>query len=256
MDTWTQVPVYLELYFNDQYLSRGTGFLWRMRGGVGLVTNWHVVSGRDRETGNHLNTTTLAEPNKIKLFLLGDDQGRLIPIEYDLRDDEGHPRWLVHPDPAKKCDVAVVPIRLPDGIRHPMANDLQSDDFNLQVAEEVFILGYPLKLAYLPSSVWKRGTMATEPRATETGFLDYYVVDATTKSGMSGAPVIARRLGDFGENHNGISIRFGEGPQSSTRLLGVYSGRLKNENNEDVQVGRVWPVRLISEIDMTRIVDT
>jgi hypothetical protein len=60
------------------------------------------------------------------------------------------------------------------------------------VGSDVFILGFPLLPEYSGKfPIWKRGSIATEYtipyRDRET-----FLVDSTTKDGMSGSPVIFR----------------------------------------------------------------
>lgn len=51
VDTCSLVPLYVEAFFGDQRLGGATEFPWlRFDGRLSLVTNWHVVSGRNNET--------------------------------------------------------------------------------------------------------------------------------------------------------------------------------------------------------------
>ena len=51
IDTCSLVPLYIEAFFGDQLLGGATAFPWlRLDGRLSLLTNWHVVSGRNNET--------------------------------------------------------------------------------------------------------------------------------------------------------------------------------------------------------------
>jgi hypothetical protein len=61
-----------------------------------------------------------------------------------------------------------------------------------------------------------------------------FLIDATTRGGMSGSPVVLRIYGDY------ATI----GGKSWTRFLGVYSGRI----HDQTEIGRVWRPSVIKEI--------
>lgn len=67
-----------------------------------------------------------------------------------------------------------------------------------------------------------------------------FLIDATTRGGMSGSPVVLRQVGGYLTKSGGQVIM----PGVSTRFLGIYSGRLPR----DSEIGRVWRPRLIKEI--------
>jgi len=68
--------------------------------------------------------------------------------------------------------------------------------------------------------------------------LPAFIIDATTKPGMSGSPVVARRIGTY---HTSQAIQMGG---QATRFLGIYSGRI----HEQADVGIVWRPEVISSI--------
>ncbi|WP_386173119.1 serine protease [Sulfitobacter sp. R86518] len=255
MNPWTQVPVYLEFFFNETLLSRGTGFFWEGTTGTFLVTNRHNFTGRDNETGKALHTN-LGIPNKVAV-LCGRADKTVFTLLFDIWTSDDRPTWWVHRDKDRRIDVALFPVRMPSDVVINAANHLPLTDFQLGVTDEAFILGFPLKLQILPVTIWKRGTLAAEPRVTEEGLLDYYLLDASTQTGMSGSPVIARCSEVIPiSGVPGRQINFNSGRSNiATRFLGVYSGRLRNEKNEDTLIGRVWRSEFISEIDQDGVID-
>ncbi len=115
-----------------------------------------------------------------------------------------------------------------------------------RVAAEVFILGYPkglTKQGVLP--VWKKGSVASEPLFNVMDDAPAFFVDAVTRDGMSGSPVIY-----FGDD---ITDQFGRTRDLDRRgeawLIGVYGGREGVTAEEiDMALGRVWHRRLLDEI--------
>ena len=67
IDPLTIISLHIEIYFNDVHLSNATGFLCKKDDDFYLVTNWHVLSGRNPETNEPLSKE-LAIPNKIKIW--------------------------------------------------------------------------------------------------------------------------------------------------------------------------------------------
>jgi hypothetical protein len=89
--------------------------------------------------------------------------------------------------------------------------------------------------------IWKTGHVASDID------LDWdnkpaFLIDATTKSGMSGSPVIAKRVSIY-QTSNGNTIG------NAVKFLGVYSGR--EISDQGIEVGFVWKPRTITEILLT-----
>ena len=87
--------------------------------------------------------------------------------------------------------------------------------------------------------IWKTGHIASDPD------LDYakrpmFLIDATTRGGMSGSPVVTR-LWSFRNREGQVVFTAG----MRTRFLGVYAGRLGGSTTE---IGRVWRPGVIDEI--------
>jgi hypothetical protein len=61
----------------------------------------------------------------------------------------------------------------------------------------------------------------------------YFLVDITTREGMSGSPVYAREWTKAADEW-----------EVKTTFLGLYSGRLR----EDAEVGIVWRAEVVNEI--------
>jgi len=117
-----------------------------------------------------------------------------------------------------------------------------------RVATEVFMLGYPKGLTsqgIIP--VWKRGSIASEPLFAILDGAPAFFVDALTRDGMSGAPV----LSFSGEitDASGIAIPDDHNEKSSPWLLGVYAGREGvTEDELKMTLGRAWKKQMLDNI--------
>jgi S1-C subfamily serine protease len=219
-----------------------TGFIWKHGQQHYLVTNWHVITGKNAQTGK---LELPARPDAFRaLFSIRTGNFGKSEAHIDLRDTDGKPLWLVHPN-GSRVDVVVLPIDLSSPtapVELSPINSYTSKPLRIQIGMEVFILGYPFGMDSPGFPVWKRGTIASEPDLVHmtTG---YYLVDTASRPGMSGAPVILRSWSnDYVEG----SVRaFMDTP--ATNLIGIYSGRLYAAPDE-VQIGMVWHQSYIGEI--------
>ena len=62
LDPYSPASVAVDQYFNQTLLGVATSFVWKRNDALYLVTNWHVVTCRNNETGRHLRDDA-AEPN-------------------------------------------------------------------------------------------------------------------------------------------------------------------------------------------------
>ncbi len=104
--------------------------------------------------------------------------------------DDGEPRWIEHPQ-GRNIDVVALPISANPNITiYPFDLALADEDIRPAPALPVSIIGYPFGLATAGAwPIWKTGHIASDPD------LDYdgrpaFLIDATTRGGMSGSPVI------------------------------------------------------------------
>jgi hypothetical protein len=238
-------------------------FLKRADGWNFLVTNWHVVTGRNPESPTQ--TVTGAVPVKLRLKLHKNVGGQAISrsqkISYVLRinDQSGNePTWFEHPRYRHRFDVVVLKFPEDDDFRskvtcHYIDEYKQFDDrFTPSAMNDVFVIGYPWGLTggdmVLP--LYKRGIIASEP-ILDYGELPCFLIDCRTASAMSGSPVICQ--------HTGIWSPSGTLAPDSTigtveNFAGVYSGRLIGRNanlpktDEISDIGIVWKVNALREI--------
>ena len=123
------------------------------------------------------------------------------------------------------------------------------DEFKVEVAQDVFIVGFPRGLAgsgLLP--IWKRGSIASEP-GVDYGGLPCLLIDSTTREGLSGSPVIAEFVGYHAKDRDRPSGDDWIGLGRS--FLGVYSARLKGQDEFEAQLGVVWKAETVRDITAT-----
>ena len=242
IDQFTLTAIPLEQYFNDTALGHATGFLWQLQQKYYLVTNWHVLSGKDFFTQQNLRADA-GRPNVLRALFqvpgMFDKQQWTIPI----RDEQDIPLWLVHP--GSRVDIAVLPFHIGhDAIigLYPL-NVLADDPLAIGIGMEVFVLGFPFKIAPPAFPIWKRGSIASEPELARmtTGYMH---VDTASRPGMSGAPVMRRSVGTHFLTDGSVVMDMGY----KTKFLGVYSGRIPTDHPYEAQVGLVWHASYINEI--------
>lgn len=243
IDPFSASSVLLELYFQDAHISNATCFFWEdSRTKVRyLVTNWHNVTGKNPNTGKHLDEIYLAEPDRIEFgtFFNGDLNNR--GSAGMLLDIQEVPIWLEHPYFGNKVDVVCIPLP-PQARSHVIPiNTMCNEDVVIGIAQDIHILGFPLKIGPERLPIWKKASIATEPMI-DVDAMPKFLVDTATAKGMSGSPVVARsNLVNDGGNTAFL-------PLPHTRFLGVYSGRLSTGSALDAQLGIVWKASVISEI--------
>lgn len=232
--------LYLKVHFQQQLLGHATGFVATHHDRHFLVTNWHVLSGRNAETDQPVSKTA-GIPDHIRIaHHVGERLSGWRFLREPLFDLDGSPRWVAHPR-GRAVDVACVELSA-------MMSDIRLFSLNLRLAEAdltiypampVSVIGFPLGLR--PNAffaVWKTGHIASDPDLPYNG-QPAFLIDATTRGGMSGSPVVARGFGSF-MTSGGYKI----GAGMVTRLLGIYSGRI----HEDSEIGCVWKPEVITEL--------
>ena len=104
----------------------------------------------------------------------------------------------------------------------------------------VSIIGYPLGItAHGVFPVWKTGHIASEPEIDYQD-LPMFLIDATTRGGMSGSPVVIRLNGGY-KTRMGSYVLSGS---VATKFLGTYSGRI----HQDSEIGRVWKSTVLKQL--------
>lgn len=231
IDPLSVCSLYLEIFHHKTFLGQATGFTVKIGDSYYLITNKHVVETKDQSGTLEANTLHI-------VFHSSQQLGRWIIKKVRLKDDNGNALWHEHNNPL--VDIAIIKIVDHANITiYPF--DLSFKDTNMiaSPAMSVSIIGYPLGIrtgGVFP--VWKTGHIASDPDL-DFNNLPALLIDATTRGGMSGSPVVVRQSNYQDRDGNKI-IATG----FATLFLGVYSGRV----NEESEIGIVWRPNLIEEI--------
>lgn len=238
IDPLSTIPLFLQSYLDSNMLGTGTGFIVLHDENPFLITNWHVLSGRNPSTNQPLSETG-AVPDRIKIWHHSRARlGTWVEKQEMLIDTNGTPRWLEHLD-GRAIDVVALPITVDGQVQvYQIDMTLAQTDLVLFPSEPVSIIGFPFGLSSagrLP--IWKTGHIASDIDINYDN-KPVFIIDATTKPGMSGSPVVARRVGMIQTSR---SINMGG---NATRFLGIYSGRI----HDLADIGMVWKPEVINSI--------
>ena len=199
-------------FVGQQPLTNATGFFFERGERLFLVTSRHVMVD---EPSQHF-------PDRIEIELhtdpddLGRSTGFSIPLYRD-----GKSVWRQGVDTAGEIDVAVVELErdaLPDPLlfRAFTTAHLYDPKEQVEVGSSLLIVGFPLgfhdTLHHMP--VVRRAVLASS-FGLRFGGAGYFLTDARTHRGTSGAPVVLRVVAD--------NPALGDLPW---KLLGVHSSRL------------------------------
>lgn len=258
--------VQLQPLFNDQQLGNATGFFYYGtidgKPNHWLVTNWHVVTGRNADDPTQILHTKSALPNRLRLTLVlkpghaeykNYPDAQILTQEFiiDLYDPSGTALWYQH-RLRNALDVAVMNTAGSfGGVMISGINEIAlQNDMAVQIGNEVFVLGYPLGFShFINTPIWKRGSIASEPILETPESRTRVLIDATTRQGMSGAPVIMREKTHYVAEDRQIKTYL-----NATRWIGIYASRpniprIVGEFEEDrrAEVGYFYKMRCVHD---------
>ncbi|MDP3224973.1 MAG: serine protease [Rubrivivax sp.] len=219
----------ISTFEHDRPLTNASGFFFQRDERLFLVTSRHVLI--DEPTEHH--------PNRIEIEIHTDvdDLARSIGLSMMLFED-GKSQWRQGRDAAGEIDVAVLQIdrdALPENaVIHPFTPDhIQSADKAVEVGSSVLIVGFPLgfhdTLHHLP--VVRQAVVASAYGLRFQG-QGYFLTDARTHRGTSGAPVVLR---EHTPPHEATEDDGALQPSLPWRLLGVHSASLDMSGRDKVQ---------------------
>lgn len=252
INAYSMASYYVDILFNDIKLSNATCFFTKINDHLYLVTNWHVVSGRNADTKECLNKMG-GVPNKLRVYVPKENDNSTFSycddfyMDIELLDQDGNKLWYEMQKNNRMVDVAIIPLKDVKGICTTIeqAEEPFNEQVHFEIASEIYIIGFPFgkQTGYVP--IWKKASVASEPEL-EIEELPYFFADTATRSGMSGSPVILykdRPAVLFNEKEKKISRHW-------TKFIGIYSGRIGADCAEkgDAQLGRVWKASVIQEL--------
>jgi Trypsin-like peptidase domain len=238
IDQFSTMSLYIEMYIDGAIkpIGKGTAFTTKINNQNYLITNWHVVTGRDPETNEPIDNHY--DPDYIEAWFFTNTIGMWLCKKIRLKDADGKNLWIEHPH-GRQIDVVAIAFTPKDDV---FIGNLDIETANVPIkiypSKEVSIIGYPNGLsAGGKYPIWKKGHVASE---MDLNFNNkpLFLIDATTRGGMSGSPVILRESGMVQMEKNSLVNG------TFTKFLGIYSGRLDKLS----EIGRVWKPITIKEI--------
>jgi hypothetical protein len=250
IDPLNYCVVRIHTLFNETEVAKATGFFF---GGhvddkrcLWLVSNWHVFTGRNAQDPTRVLHTEGALPNRIKVAIpsiKGPDDAVQDGVIFlhekfiELYDGDGGAQWYQHTE-KNHVDVAVVNLGSSfDGFLVQAINEAAKQyDMAIEVGNDVYVLGYPLGFSHFVNTpIWKRGSIASEPHAETAESRSKVMIDATTRRGMSGSPVVMRYKTHYVTESGELQACV-----NATRFVGVYASRpppMRQPTGDEMEVG-------------------
>ena len=282
--TYSQCPFEIQTWDQQGLLSTASAFFYELDQSWFLVTNWHVISGRNSLTKRPLMqsgrfpTSIKAKISSYEIpgFPVQRNTFTTVAREVAIYENSD-PLWFEHPTLGSLCDVVALPMERPQGCPEFMHNAANRISCSMRIPVEpggtVFIIGFPRSISVgfgLP--LWKAGYIASEPHydvtvggdpsglgGLQNGLtLPAFFLDSQTREGMSGSPVFARFIGNWDmsnpykpldEREPGFWDRDDVAIWGSRgmQFVGCYSGRVM-ANEEEAALGLCWREDVIREI--------
>lgn len=252
IDPYSLAAFPIRIFHYEHSRSVATGFFYRHAGRLYLITNWHVLAGRNANDGSLMEGGV---PTSIEIALLlrvtlGGSWLAWTWKTYPLLTDDGSATWLQHHYHRRAIDAAALSVEDPgsDYALFPINEVKETPDLYAGIGQECFVVGFPLgvfKNSCLP--IWKRATIASEPDISIEG-KRCFLVDTLTKEGMSGSPVVARSDHSYFSSPDGGRTATTMIGANGRRFLGVYSGRFGVNGADEARLGMVWSGLIIPQL--------
>ncbi|WP_421329853.1 S1 family peptidase [Aeromonas veronii] len=246
----------------DKRIGCGSGFFHVRNGMTFLITNWHVLTGRDPTNPQNTIDGYQGSPSGFSFHhSRKSNKNHFIPSPIFNLYSDGKPNWF-EVDADKIYDIAAIKIDIPtdsDVYIEPIEKFTDSiGDKNIYVGGDVVIVGYPFGInASNPFPVWKHAYIASEPSILIDGVPKMFI-DSPGLPGMSGSPIykISKGVSLPGETVDAIKnftdfrkIDIGQiqnAPETSVlSFVGIYSGSLGNGSLEKMRLGFAWHAALV-----------
>ena len=216
-----RTAVLISTFDGDQPLTRASGFFFERQERLYVITSRHVLI--DEPSGHH--------PDRIEFELHQDSVDLTSSATYSiLLYRDGLANWRQGSDSGGEIDVAALSIdraALPPAtvLRAFTPAHLQASLGEIEVGSSLLIVGFPMgfhdTLHHLP--VVRQAVIASSFGLRFQG-QGFFLTDARTHRGTSGAPVVMRA--------DGQDEQLGDLPW---KLLGVHSGRLDMKPRDALQ---------------------
>ena len=242
IDPSSVTSLQLKIFHNDVEIGKATGFVVVKNDKRYLVTNRHVVLACTQDA-NPSNIGGWICANRLAIFHNRLNRlGEWLWVTEDLFNERSNKRWLEHPTLGAAADLVALPLIHTENVQfYPLDMELRKTDIVVGPADSVSIVGFPLGIAQqggLP--VWKTGTVASDLDINIDG-KPIFLVDTTSRPGMSGSPVYAVRTGAYRSSSGALKMAMGVAPVAPMkRFLGVYS-----EQIQAAELGGVWKAEAV-----------
>jgi len=232
--------LFLKAQFKGNCLASGTGFLAKSPIGHVLITNRHIVTGRNNDTDELLSLTGGFPTELVISHNKKNVLGEWVTCTEPLYNQNNQPLWHEHPTLGSKADVVALPLTY--------TNEVELRTYNLdegssipypKPSDRVSVVGFPFgRSTGGGMAIWVTGFVASEQELPEPKFL----IDSRTRPGQSGSPVIA-------QHNNGCTYIADDGTTKMimgtiTQFIGIYSGRINRESD----IGIVWKASILKEL--------
>lgn len=253
----------LDIFSKDgNRLKPASGFVIEADNRLYLITNWHVVSGRN------IPATELHEPAiepyilRTSLHIYGGKGENDFPLSWGQRkgitvqlyDDNDRPIWIEHRADKQNqpvVDIVALPIQLNTSLLSGKIQGINIDismgfwakvsaipisvidtDVEYGPPDTVYTIGYPLGWAptgtnKFSAAFWRTSTIASETNDIDMTQAMVFFIDPCALEGMTGSPVVGMK-------------------NDRMKLIGVYSDSSTAEFGANV--GLVWDASLIKEL--------
>ncbi|MFF8802826.1 MULTISPECIES: trypsin-like peptidase domain-containing protein [unclassified Methylobacterium] len=243
----------VEMLFRNQIIAHGTGFVWRYNSKPFFITNWHNLTGKNPLTGDFLSVGG-AVPDTIRIHLAKRVPGstnicrKRSTVDIQLYENYCDPFWFQHKNFNElKIDISAIKLDESVVVGAVCLNEFGYEHLFNHVGTDVFIVGYPNKdYENDMPPIWKRGALASEPLLEWHG-KPAFLIDAASRSGMSGSPIFRRVFGPatIVESDNTLTTNLKS--VMTTDFIGIYSGHL-SDMGEQLTIGIGWSRNLMLDI--------
>jgi hypothetical protein len=258
----------LDLFSKDGlHLKSASAFVAEVNNRYYLITNWHVLSGRDIPASEPQKIVREPYLLKTSLHIHGGQGEQSIPLPMGMRkritiqlyDEDNIPIWIeLQAKEGQLVDIVALPIRvnltlqlfsgkLP-GIKMDPGPWAENTDYWTKISaipisaidtdvdygppDPVHVIGYPLGWApegadRSSSAFWRTSFIASEIYEPGSNRSDMFFIDPCAPEGMTGSPVVGMK-------------------NDRMKLLGVYSDYSTAEFGANA--GLVWGAWLLKEL--------
>jgi len=253
----------LDLFSKDDTpLKSASGFVVEAGDQYYLITNWHVLSGRELHASGQQKPVIEPYLLKTSIHIHGWEGEKSAPLYMGMRkritvplyDGNGAPRWIERraSEPHRpRVDVVALPIQLDMNldqfIRTIAGIKINSDvwskvstisisvidtDVEYGPPDPVYIIGYPFGWAPAgtdksSTAFWRTSSIASEIHEPGGTQANAFFIDPRAPEGMTGSPVVGMK-------------------NERIKLLGVYSDQSTAEFGANA--GLVWDAWLVKEL--------